>query len=1445
MPKTRRNCPDASRSNGNRDHCRGEPLKVNAPAQQHRYSGCLRRSPRWNNHSSPLARFDPKVLETAFWEGKPIRDRIITTTDVLDGYQTDFCSLRSALFVRELFKKQIHHEEHQVTAENVVAEFTCNPDKKQKCQAAQAQFMAFCCVKGVPLDARAVNPDTVAGLYPGTPEGQLGLARFRSSCCLNNIPLAGKPVTRESVIAHFTALKAELALARFMSTCCLNNLPVNGQLITAQEVIDQFPDDQKGRLGVARFKEECLKQNYRINGQSISTDSVLHELKAAGTLLEQARFKASCCLKSLPLNHQQVTTETVVKDFREASATLELARFKAQCCLQALTINGHPVSVSEVLECYPLTRCGRLGRTRFKVDCCMEGLLLDGQPIATESIIRDFLAIDEKLGMARFRQSCFENGLLINGKQVSPETVMAEFQALGNKLGEIRFKEYCCLSGKMINGRPITPDSVVADFRAANTPLELARFKQSCYQGNLPINGQPVAPRDVLDSFPCSRLGKLGQARFLAICCLEGKPISGKPVSTETVVNTFRAVSARLELARFKEKCCLNNLTINGRLITADEVAEDFRACRAKLELARFWQICYQQSVWLEGQPVSPEAVVKNHRALGTIMGLLTFREWCCLNGQKLYGRHISAASVVDGYKGRRNEIINIARFMAKCCLQGLPVHNLPVTPEAVIGRFPTSHSGRMGLALFKEGCFLRGLHIHGQPITAESVLQCYPDSQEGKVSRARFMDECCLKGLYWRGRPIPPQLVIDSYPGHIVGQLCIARFKENCFHKGLSVRGNFLTPEGVAEEFPTNQEGVLGLGRFMERCCLRGIPLHGQPVTPEAAMNVLQKANSRAACAAFLADCFLRDLRLDGKRVQARDVLDAYPLNQGGRQQMIFLKRQACLNGLKLLGKYVTPEQVVNDYHQKNRLLDKAVFCAQLALRAIKLNGKYLTNAQVLETFSQVPGGSNTKKVEFLTQRLMALPPEDDEAGTIVEQARQILEAAPLKDEINRYQYCVLQFLALQNDLMVLGKPVNPEQLWQLIRALRVSFNNTRLQFYFLAYCYRSRIVLEGQPVTAQLVWDCLNQLPQSKVRHYLSCWFEETRYQPGDVVSQLLPATPQRLTAMNNSRPRQPKWVDVYIDDLASGGPFPARIAEYFDDPPAPGLIKATTRKALNIVHSIRGLRITGSFSRYLQGIGDGFNDIDLLGTTQAIKLLISRLTTQLGEMNSENPCKVFAQMIPGCPQLHLPDMCSITLVEGDYGHKLPVMQVSVYPPQTLQTFPTTESRLPTSDGEPATCLSFITEVRLMSDTLQFLESQLDPLTAQLQRGMDLKIPRTILFNFPNNPRERIFGLLMRCLLTLNKAREFSVLLTSTRRDSFYYASVHAKTQAKTLHNLQRHGRRLHARLLSHPQRQPLMETLTQWLSAPPPDNPYQHKKRDFIRTLLGIVENPAEPF
>ena len=73
------------------------------------------------------------------------------------------------------------------------------------------------------------------------------------------------------------------------------------------------------------------------------------------------------------------------------------------------------------------------------------------------------------------------------------------------------------------------------------------------------------------------------------------------------------------------------------------------------------------------------------------------------------------------------------------------------------------------------------------------------------------------------------------------------------------------------------------------------------------------------------------------------------------------------------------------------------------------------------------------------------------------------------------------------------------------------------------------------------------------------------------------------------------------------------------------------------------------------------------------------------------------------------------------------------------------------------------------------------LEALTAQLQSSHVAHIPRTIIFNSPKTPQERIFGLLMRCLLTLNKAKQFAALLACSAPGTLL---PERRTQARCLH-------------------------------------------------------------
>lgn len=1370
-------------------------------------------------------------MENAFWEKKTLKGRVVTSTDVLDCYQKDRCSLRSGYFVLALYKGRICHEKIRVTPENVVAEFNLKQDKNGKCQVALARFQAKCCVKGILLHGRPLKADAVAAMFPGGPQGKMGLAYFRSQCCLKKIPIGGVQVTTDSVLDAFIKLKAPLEIARFKADCCERNLYVHGRRITPREVMESFPDNELGKLALVRFRQYCCLEGWHLNGKKVAPEKVLDDLSITATALEQARFKADCFFRAIDLNGQPVRPEVVCDEYQKASAHLELARFKAECCLKPHHLNGQPVQVKEVMMSFPGDSLGRLGCARFMAKCCLEGLQLDNRPIPPESVVKEFKAIREELALACFRAQCCLKEMAIDGEQVSPEAVVRNFQALGALLEIAHFKEKCCLIGLTLDGHEVTAKSVVDSFTAIGAQLDLARFKQSCFHNSLPVGGHTFSAEEVVKSFPASRLGKLGAARFKAECFVDGLLINGNPVCPTGVIKDFQTIGSKLEVVRFKEACCLNSLMLNGKAVSPNEVMNDFRTLGAWLEQARFRDLCHEHSLSLGSESVSPETVVKTYQKLGAFTEMLHFRARCCISGQKLHDQPVSPESVVAAYRGGKDEQLNIALFKSKCCLNGLRLEGEVVSAAQVIDEFPDSLAGKIELAYFKEQCCLRDLHVDGKRVTPESVLQSFGSYRQSRYGIAHFKEQCCLLGLRVGGKLVSPREVVNQFPPTVVGQHGVARFLQSCCLKGLLLDNQPVSPETVVASFPANPKGRLGKALFQERCCLSGTPIHGEPVTTEDVLTAFREIGNKAAIASFLAECFLRNLRINGQWVSVRTIFDQYPGNRAGRLQMIHFNKQCCLNGLKQQGRTVTPEQVAKALDEDNWPFDKAVFCAQLALQAKTLNGKHLDNAEVLASFDQAPGDNTARKVEFLIQRLIAQPQDFGESEATFQEAWRITTSALVKDELHGYQRCMLQFLAVRYGLTVDQKPVSPDQAWQSIKTLRESANNTRLRFHFLAHCYHNNVPLEEQPVTSTQVLACLSRLPQCNLHQALLRWFEDSRqYPPANVPGHLVKSsgTAPDKPVMTDE---QPKRVEVYVG--APSSPITCQVTKHVDGSSvAPMLLNSQTRKALHIIQGIRQLRITGSFSRCLQGIDTSFNDIDFLATPEAINILVSRLTLQLGRTGTDiSAHNVFAQRSPGCPELKLPEAFSITLTEGNYGHKVALFQACIHPASTLDALDSV--KVPVADTE-LTCLPFLSEVQLMADALQHLISNLDHLTSRLCAGSDFKIPRALLFNAPQHPQERVFALLMRCLLTLNKATQLCTVLNEHKgtRDGSWTAAL---TMVQNL------GRELQQKLQDHRDREPLVTALNQWLSAARGFS----QKQAFIGRLLTLLVNPAELF
>ena len=1064
----------------------------------------------------------------------------------------------------------------------------------------------------------------------------------------------------------------------------------------------------------------------------------------------------------------------------------------------------------------------------------------EGRLITVEDVIAEFNSKDDfqskcSSAIAQLKGESCLNMIAINGQPVDASEVADSFpDTLPGKLALARFREGCCLHTIPIHGQPVTAESVVNDFLTINARLELGRFREVCCRKKIPIDGRPVSTELVVNDYLAIN-ARLELARFKQFCCLESLAINGQQVSPEEVVDLIRAAGDKLGLTCFRRECFSRELPIAGQQVTPESVLKGFQELGARLEVARFLQECYQKGVNVEHRPVSAERVADSLQAVNAHLELARFRAGCCLKGQLLHNHPVSPEVVVDSFPASNQGRLGLAYFKASCCLEGFCLNGRPVSTEEVLSHFPKFQEGKMAKAHFMEECFLRNIAVNGQLLTAESVLPSFPNTPDGRLSLARFRENCCLKGLRIYGRRVSPDSVMRNFPDNRKGLISRARFREKCALRGLWLSGQPISTQDVLEGFPDTPEGRVATGRFLEQCLFRGLMVYGKTVTAEAVFKALDTTELTLAKACLQAELCLRGLPLHGRPVTTDMVAAAFPNNLDGQKHVSYFKQLCCLNNLPLAGKSVQPEPLVYDLEQKNKLVEKAYFYADLALQARKLNGKELSNDQVLDAFNQLKGNHSIRKVYFLMQRLIALPELDHqrESQATFEQAWQILANNPLKDERFRYQRCVLLFLAMKYALPLVDQPVTPDTVWQSIRALRDSFCNLRLQFYFLADCCFTDTALDGQPVSEQQVQDNLKKLPPSGLRLALGRWFEELCRRPcnTDALNRLLPspgtAPPPPV--------RRPKRIDVYIKGLYTGGPFSYEAVERFDDPLRldPTLISSQARKALGIIRGIRGLCFTGSFSRWLQGVGSSFNDIDMMASRETIITLVARLTKQLGNRESETaiPCEVLASEARGCPQLNLNPVVTITLSEGDLGQKVSVLQASVYPQDTIDNLNTVTAEIPGEHGT-ISCLTYVGEVKLLTDTLQFLADQLDDLTTQLLSGPGFTIPRTILFNYPQHRQECVFGLFMRCLLTLNKAKQFTALLA-------------CNDPGALLPELRTRGRSLHAKLLEHAHREPFIAALTHWLARPSPRNTYLDSRCTFIRSLLAMVSNPAELF
>ncbi|WP_257294418.1 hypothetical protein [Endozoicomonas sp. YOMI1] len=1136
-------------------------------------------------------------------------------------------------------------------------------------------------------------------------------------------------------------------------------------------------------------------------------------------------------------------------------------------------------------------------------DAFWQKKMLQGRQITTACVIAAYGNDRTSLRPGFFLQNLCLKNILHGNRKVTPDQVIQEFNRAPDrnnkcKLAIARFKAECCLRGMTLKGLRVTPDEVVKDYRAANAKLELARFKEKCCLRGLALNGRQVTPDAVVKDFPDSPEGKLALRRFKEQCCLRGLALNGQQVTPEAVVKDYQAAKATLELLRFEEKCCLRGLALNGRQVTPDTVIKGYQTARARLEQARFKELCCLSELPLNGQLVTADDVVKDYRAA--------------------------------------NAVLELGRLKAECFLRGLLLNGQLVTADAVVKGFPDSPEGRLGIAHFKLECCLRGLMLNGHQVTPEAVVKDFPDTPEGKLGMTRFKEQCCLRGLKLNGYQVTPEAVVKDYQS-ARATLELARFKAECCLRGLPLNGQQVTPEAVVRDYQA-ANAILGLARFKEQCCLRGLALNGRQVTPDAVGSDYQAAKATLELARFKAECCQRRLPWNGQQVIPDEVVRDYQALKATLELARF-KAECCLMGVALDDQQVRPDTVVKDYERGGWLLERAIFYARLALNARELNGNYLANREVLAAFNEVPGDQSSRKTRFLIQRLKQSRRYDktNEAQDLLQEAWQIVNNASVKDDEQQRLQCILKFMAMQHELPIDHQRVLAEQVLQSIKILRNSFQNSRLHFFFLAYCYINSQPVNGRQIHKDQVLECLQGFPEvSKQRHALSYWFEQCSFEanimdillkPEDAVapgidsphgyatsasqdtasvavgteylheqstnnawSGCLPSGGYRhsVNHVNNAghghrdhlpdvisdpdnSDRRAASVEVFVANSGREGPY--QIREYRDETKNTSVTRAITAsmaqalklkpwsrtgrlgvpdkrgpqlnaltlKTLEIIQEVNGsytnppLLVTGSYSRFLQNLCSVFNDIDIICTTEAsARALFDKLQALNTDRDSEIPKNIIISPIPGCQAIKLPNAYNIHLKDGDLGMKAMEFQVSVDARAIHENAERSAVQVPGVE-RPVWYLSFAEETKLMNDTLEYLAENLDPLTEQLLKGEVFELPRTLIFNNPQNTGERVYGLLMRSLLTLNKARQFIALHSEKKTGKHGCWNDQLQEEQQRLHTLTAN---LQTKLNSHVCRHDFEQRVNDWLSTTHHVNDYQIKRKDFIKALLAMM-------
>ena len=277
-------------------------------------------------------------------------------------------------------------------------------------------------------------------------------------------------------------------------------------------------------------------------------------------------------------------------------------------------------------------------------------------------------------------------------------------------------------------------------------------------------------------------------------------------------------------------------------------------------------------------------------------------------------------------------------------------------------------------------------------------------------------------------------------------------------------------------------------------------------------------------------------------------------------------------------------------------------------------------------------------------------------------------------------------------------------------------------------------------------------------------------------------------------------------------------------------PESLSDITKKTLEIIEQVNNgysqpaVIIVGSLSRRLQGHCSTSRDIDLICSTREVaEILIRKFDIATEESSAELSMQMTASHIPGCESLKLPPMISVNWTESALCKSVQSCQINI--DHCIRP----KSAMPvTFDGDKTVyCLPLEEETRLLIENLEHLNDNFSVLVKQLGQGAIDVIVRTLLFNYPKTINEKIYGLFMRCLLTISVGRKFQRLQIKEKQNQ--------KIEKLTVNILNRIKESAHFN--------EFINSVNEWMRNVPEKEPFNSNRLLKVEELLRLFGDSAQ--